>query len=196
MPADRENNHNPPKPHRVTVYAAASDDIQAHFHESAGQLGCLLAQSGMGIVYGGGRAGLMGTLADAALANGGEVFGIIPEWLVQREVAHTRLTDLQVVPDMRIRKERMLLDSQAVIALPGGVGTLEELFEAITLKRMGLYNGDIILLNTANYYGRLLDFLSHAGEQRFIVPKAGFLGDCWQVADNPEQALSLLRCTA
>lgn len=198
MPADLQNNHLPPEvpSHRVTVYAAASTDIETHFHEPVRQLGGLLAQAGVGILYGGGRAGLMGTLADAALERGGHVYGVIPEFLVKREVAHASLTDLEVVADMRIRKERMLLNSSAVIALPGGVGTLEELFEAITLKRLGMYQGEIILLNTAGYYSKLLDFLSHAGEQRFIVPKVGFLGDCWQVADSAEQVMNLLPCRA
>ncbi len=194
MPADLQNNEHKLKPlvDRVTVYAASSTVIPTHFHAPVRQLGALLAQSGIKIVYGGGGTGLMGSLADAALESGGEVFGVIPEFLMRREVAHSSLTDLQVVTDMRIRKERMLLDSKAVITLPGGVGTMEELFEVITLKRLGIYRGEIILLNSGKYYDKLLDFLSHAGEQRFIAPQVGYVTDCWQVADSPEQVLGLL----
>lgn len=196
MPADLQNNHYQPRSpqNRVTVYAAASKDIDPCFHEPARQLGCLLAQARMDIVYGGGGTGLMGTLADSALEHGGRVYGVIPEFLQIREVAHRRLTELQVVPDMRVRKERMLNNSAAVITLPGGAGTLEELFEVITLKRLGHYSGEIILLNSANYYDKLLDFLAYAAEQRFIVSKQDFLAECWRVADTPEQAVDLLSC--
>ncbi len=198
MSADLQNNHHKlkPLPDRVTVYAAASTDIPEYFHTAVGQLGGLLAQAGIHISYGGGGTGLMGTLANAALQQGGKVFGIIPDFLLQREVGHRELTDLQVVDDMRTRKERMLLNSAAVIAVPGGVGTLEELFEAITLKRVGLFHGEIVLLNTANYYSGLLDFLNHAGQQGFIATNAGFLADCWRVAETPEQVIEILRDSA
>ncbi len=194
MSADLQNNHHKPEtlPDRVTVYAAASTDIPEYFHQAVKQLGNLLAQAGIVISYGGGGTGLMGTLANAALESGGQVFGIIPEFLLQREVGHRQLTDLQVVDDMRVRKERMLLNSAAVIAVPGGVGTLEELFEAITLKRVGLYHGEIIILNTAGYYSKLLEFLNDAGQQGFIATNAGFLVDCWRVAETPEQVIELL----
>lgn len=197
MPADLQNNHHKPNSSqdRVTIYAAASTGIDPHFHEPVRQLGQLLAQARVDIVYGGGGTGLMGTLADSALEHGGQIYGVIPEFMQIREVAHRNLTELQVVPDMRVRKERMLQNSLAVITLPGGMGTLEELFEVITLKRLGYYPGEIILLNTNNYYDKLLDFLDHAGQQRFIMPKAGFLAECWQVADTPEQAVDLIRCS-
>lgn len=194
MPIEPENNHNKLNSSigKVTVYAAASLGIAEHYHSPTQRLGTLLAEAGIGIVYGGGRTGLMGSLADAALAAGGHVEGIIPGFLVEREVAHQQLSRLHVVEDMRIRKHNMLLESDGVIALPGGAGTLEELFEVITLKRLGMYHGAVVLLNTANYYQPLLGFLSHAGEQGFITKTAGLLAQCWQVAETPEQALAMV----
>lgn len=168
---------------RVTVYAASSQALEDEYVDAAGRLGRALARAGIAIVYGGGGAGLMGTLADAALAEGGAVHGVIPEFLMNLERGHQQLTSLQVVPDMRIRKERMLDGSDAVVALPGGCGTFEELFEAMTLKRLGQFFGPIVLVNTRGYYDRLLAFLAHSVDEHFMSRTHLEL---WHAVDTPE----------
>src|SRR5579884_3607112 len=137
---------------RICVYAASSQQCDPLYHDAAKRLGALLAQAGCTLVYGGGSAGSMGAVANGALAAGGEVVGVIPRFMADLEWGHGGLTRLELVEDMRERKHRLLTDSDAVVALPGGCGTLEELFEAITLKRLGLYFKPIVLLNTRGYY--------------------------------------------
>ncbi len=175
--------------HSVTIYAASSQALDPLYVEHARRLGEHLARAGLRIVYGGGGAGLMGAMADGALAGDGEVHGIIPEFLTAVERGHQGLHTLEVVSDMRVRKARMLEEADAVIALPGGCGTFEELFEAITLKRLGQFLGPIILVNTAGYYNRLLDFLRYSVEQHFMNPAHLKL---WQSVDRPEQVLAAL----
>ena len=137
---------------RVCVYAASSAKVAPGFHAAARALGATLAREGCSIVYGGGSQGLMGSLADGALAEGGEVVGILPRFMADLEWGHPGLTHLELVEDMRERKHKLLTGSDAVVALPGGCGTLEELFEAITLKRLGIYFSPILLLNTRGFY--------------------------------------------
>ena len=168
----------------VTVYAASSQALDGAYVEAASRLGRTLGNNGLRIVYGGGSAGLMGAMADAALEAGAEVIGIIPEFLTRVERGHHGLHTLEVVTDMRVRKARMLEEGDAVVALPGGCGTFEELFEAITLKRLGQFLGPIVLVNTNGYYDRLLDFLSHSVEQRFMNQTHL---DMWQTVETPEQ---------
>jgi len=146
-------------PRSVCVYCASSQACDAEYHEVARTLGGLLARAGSTVVYGGGRAGSMGALADGALAAGGHIVGVIPRFMVDLEWGHDDLTELHVVEDMRTRKHEMLTRASAVVALPGGTGTLEELFEAITLKRLGLFLGPIVIVNTRGYYDPLLDQL-------------------------------------
>ena len=169
---------------RVTVYAASSQALAPEYVAAADRLGRTLARAGIAIIYGGGSAGLMGTLADAALAEGGEIHGVIPQFLMNRERGHEKLTSLEVVPDLRIRKERMLADSDGVVALPGGCGTLEELFEAMTLKRLGQFFGPILLVNTLDYYSLLLELLKQSVRQRFM--NQAHL-DLWHVVAEPEE---------
>lgn len=175
---------------RVTVYAASSQALAPAYFDVAARLGRVLAQAGYTIVYGGGSGGLMGALADGALAEGGEVHGIIPEFLMALEKGHQGLTSLEVVPDMRERKHRMLEDSQAVITLPGGCGTFEEVFEAMTLKRLGQYFGPIVLVNSQGYYDKLLAFLRHSVAERFM--NQAHL-DLWHTVANPEEVPAALR---
>lgn len=175
--------------HSVTVYAASSQALDQVYVDHAERLGEQLARAGLRIVYGGGGAGLMGAMADGALTSGGEVHGIIPEFLTAVERGHQGLHTLEVVSDMRVRKARMLEEGDAVIALPGGCGTFEELFEAITLKRLGQFLGPIILINTVGYYNRLLDFLHYSVEQHFMNPAHLKL---WQSVDHPDQVLAAL----
>lgn len=169
---------------RVTVYAASSQALHPDYISAASRLGEILAKAGHSIMFGGGGQGLMGAMAEGALAAGGEVHGVIPDFLLNIEQGHPGLTSLEVVSDMRTRKERMLEGSDAVIALPGGCGTFEELFEAMTLKRLGQFLGPIILINTNGYYDELLSFLEHSVKEHFMSPTHLAM---WQSVETPEQ---------
>ncbi|MEE4330682.1 MAG: TIGR00730 family Rossman fold protein [Wenzhouxiangella sp.] len=175
---------------RVTVYAASSQALHDDYIKAASRLGETLAGAGISIVYGGGGRGLMGAMADAAIARGGRVDGIIPKFLTRVERGHQGLASLEVVDTMRTRKERMLDHSDGVIALPGGCGTFEELFEVMTLKRLGQYLGPIVLVNTQGYYDGLMGFLKHSVHQRFMSPNHL---DILQVVAEPEDVLDALR---
>ena len=168
---------------RVTVYAASSQALATEYFDVAARLGRALARAEMPIAYGGGGTGLMGALADAAIEAGGEVYGVIPEFLMNMEKGHKGLAGLEVVPDMRVRKHMMLEHSRAVVALPGGCGTFEEVFEAMTLKRLGQYFGPIILVNSNGYYDLLLDFLRHSVREKFM--NQAHL-DLWHTVNHPE----------
>lgn len=177
---------------RICVYCASSEQCDRAYHAAATRLGELLAQAGCTIVYGGGATGLMGSLANGALAHGGQVIGIIPQFMIDVEWQHPGVTSLEVVGDMRERKHRLLTDSDAVVALPGGCGTLEELFEAITLKRLGLYFNPIVLVNTQDFYSPLQTFLQQVVDQRFMnAEHAGM----WSLVNNPEDVLPAIRTT-
>ena len=171
---------------RICVYCASSNKADPRFRAAAFHLGELLAENGHSIVYGGGLAGSMGALADGALSKGGEVVGVIPRFMADLEWQHPGIGDMQVVEDMRERKHRLLTGSDAVVALPGGCGTLEELFEAITLKRLGLYFNPIVLLDTLDYWQPLDKFLHQVIEQRFINPEHAKM---WSLAAAPEDVL-------
>ncbi len=146
----------------IFVYCASSRACDAEYHDVARRLGEILAGAGCSVVYGGGRAGSMGALAEGALAEGGHIVGVIPKFMVDLEWGHDDLSELHVVEDMRTRKHEMLTRASAVVALAGGTGTLEELFEAITLKRLGLFLGPIVIVNTK----RLLRFAHRAAPGR------------------------------
>jgi uncharacterized protein (TIGR00730 family) len=168
----------------VCVYCASSRQSHPDYRTAAYRLGEVLASAGIGIIYGGGAVGSMGALADGALARGGRVTGILPRFMADLEWGHQRLTELQVVEDLRTRKHMMLTLSQAAIALPGGSGTLEELLEAITLKRLGLYLNPILLVNTRGFFTPLLTLLEQAVAERFMDQR--HLG-MWQVVATPEE---------
>jgi uncharacterized protein (TIGR00730 family) len=170
----------------VCVYCASSQACDALFHETAHRLGGLLAKAGWAVVYGGGRSGSMGALAEGALAAGGRVVGVIPRFMRDLEWGHEELTELHVVEDMRTRKHEMLTRASAVIALAGGTGTLEELLEAMTLKRLGLFLGPIVLVNTRGYYEPLLAQLASAIDGRFMDNRHDGL---WSVVTEPEAVL-------
>lgn len=155
----------------VCVFAGSSSGARDAYTEAATRLGHELVSRGLGLVYGGARVGLMGTLADAVLARGGHVVGVIPEALVSKEVAHDGLADLRVVDSMHARKALMAELASGFVALPGGVGTLEELFEILTWAQLGMHRHPCGLLNVAGYYDRLAGFLDHCVEQRFLKPK-------------------------
>ncbi|MBW6501825.1 MAG: TIGR00730 family Rossman fold protein, partial [Bacteroidales bacterium] len=144
---------------RICVFAASSSRIDTRYAEAASELGGLLANAQIGIIYGGGGFGLMGKLADAVLANGGNVTGVIPSFMNDEGWGHTAVQEMIVTADMGERKRRMFSMADAVVALPGGIGTLEELTEAITLKQLGLFRGPVIILNTLDFYRHLIEFL-------------------------------------
>jgi uncharacterized protein (TIGR00730 family) len=175
--------------HTVCVYCASSNACDGRFHDVARRLGGLLAAAGCTVVYGGGRAGSMGALADGALAHGGRVVGIIPRFMRELEWGHEDLTELHVVEDMRTRKHEMLARASAVVALAGGCGTFEELMEAITLKRLGLFLGPIVIVNTDGYYDPLLEQFARAIEGRFMDQRHGAM---WQVVAAPEEVVAAL----
>jgi uncharacterized protein (TIGR00730 family) len=153
---------------RVCIFTGSSSGARPEYRETAADLGRLLAERGIGVVYGGARVGLMGVVADAALAAGGEVVGVIPDALVAKEVAHTGLTDLRVVASMHERKAMMSDLADAFIAMPGGWGTLEEFFEVLTWAQLGLHAKPCGLLNTLGYFDGLLAFLSHTIDEGFV----------------------------
>jgi len=152
----------------VCVFCGASPGADPVYAAAASAFGALLARTGRRLVYGGGHVGLMGTVADAALAGGGTVVGVIPRSLVEREVAHSSLTELRVVGSMHERKALMAELSDGFVALPGGIGTLEELFEVWTWGQLGLHRKPYGLLNVARFYDPLLAFLDHLVTQRFV----------------------------
>ena len=174
---------------RVTVYASSSNALADSYYDAAARLGTVLGAAGLEIVYGGGGVGLMRAMADNALAAGAHVHGVIPHFLNTVEHGHKNLSRLEVVEDMRERKHRMITDSHAVISLPGGSGTFEELFEVLTLKRLGLFLGPVVLVNTNAYFDRFVDFLQHSVSERFMAEK--HLG-MWSVVSEPELVLEAL----
>lgn len=155
----------------VTVFCGASAGRRPVHTAAAARLGEALAEAGVRLVYGGASIGLMGTLADAALAAGGEVTGVIPRHLLEHEIAHTGLTRLIVVADLHERKARMAELGDAFVALPGGFGTAEEFFEALTWAQLALHRKPCVLLDTDSYYRPLLGFLAHAAEEGFVSPE-------------------------
>jgi len=155
---------------RVCVFCGSSHGASPVYAEAARDLGRRLARRGLGLVYGGGNVGLMGEVADAALAAGGEVIGVIPYALEAREVAHSGLTELHVVDSMHERKALMADLSDGFLALPGGIGTLEEFFEVWTWGQLGLHAKPCGLLDVAGYYAPLLAFLDRTVEEGFLRP--------------------------
>ena len=153
---------------RICVFAGSSRGAREDYAQAAERLARELVTRGYGVVYGGGRVGMMGVLADATLAAGGEVIGVIPKALLEKEVAHGGLTELRVVASMHERKAMMAELSEGFIALPGGLGTLEEFFEVLTWAQLGLHPKPCGLLNVSGYYDRLLEFLNLTVEERFV----------------------------
>lgn len=173
----------------ICVFCGASTGTSAIYQEAAITMGQTLAANGVRLIYGGGAVGLMGVVADAAMAAGGEVIGIIPQCLKDSEVGHTGLTRLEIVDGMHARKARMAELSDAFIALPGGLGTLEELFEVWTWGQLGYHSKPLGLLDVNQFYGKLSHFLDHLVEEGFVKPQyRGML----QRSDSPEDLLQIL----
>ncbi len=172
----------------VGVYCGSSDGNNPAFRADAQALGEAVAAAGLTLVYGGASRGLMGAVADAALGKGGAVIGVLPEALSAREIAHHGLTSLEMVGTMHERKARINELSDALVALPGGHGTLDELMEAVTWAQIGIHDKPCIMVNTANYWDGLLRFLDSAVTAGFVKPQDRAL---LRVASNAEQALGM-----
>jgi uncharacterized protein (TIGR00730 family) len=155
----------------VCVFCGSSAGIDPRFAQVAGEFGALLAKEGITLVYGGGHVGLMGILADAVLANGGNVIGVIPRVLWDREVGHRNLTELHVVESMHERKALMASLADAFVALPGGLGTLEEIFEVWTWAQLGIHEKPVGFLDALGFYAPLLAFLDGAADAGFVRPQ-------------------------
>lgn len=156
---------------RICVFSGSNPGRKPEYVEAARELGKALARAGIGIVYGGASVGLMGSVADAAMANGGEVIGIIPKALVDKEIAHTGLSDLRVVGSMHERKALMAELSNAFVALPGGLGTLEELFEVWTWGQLGYHAKPFAVYNLGGFYDGLYAWLDHVVGEQFMKPE-------------------------
>lgn len=155
----------------VCVFCGGNPGARPSYTEAAKELGAALAAQGLAVVYGGASVGLMGAVADAALAKGGAVHGVLPEFMIAREIAHGRLTELELVKSMHERKARMAERSDAFVALPGGFGTMDELFEVLTWSQLGMHQKPVALLDVDGYYTSLVAFLDHAANEGLLRPE-------------------------
>ena len=174
----------------VCVYCASSDHCRPIFLESAYTFGNILAKESIDIVYGGGSTGLMGCLADGAIAGNGHVRGIIPQFMQNLEWGHKGISILEEVEDMHTRKFLMIRKSDGIVALPGGCGTLEELLEAITWKRLGLAHQPIVIVNIDGFYDPLIAMLQSTVDEQFMRPEHL---NMWHVVNTVEEVLPMLR---
>jgi len=173
----------------VCVFASSSSRIDNKFVQAASRLGSLFARSKINVIYGGGGIGLMGVLADSVIENGGSITGVIPSFMNDEGWGHPHVKDMIVTSDMGDRKKNMFARADAVVALPGGIGTLEELTEAITLKQLGLFKGPVIILNTLDFYKSFIEFLEHMITGNFLrIEHKGI----WEIANTPEGVLTAL----
>ncbi len=173
----------------ICVYCGSKDGAEGKYVRTAEALGRAIAHHGMRLVYGGGNVGLMGSLADAVIAGGGEVTGVIPAALRDRELAHEDVDELIVVEDMHERKATMADRADAFVALPGGYGTLEELFEAVAWTQLGFHRKPVSLLNSHGYFDHLIAFLDHAMAEEFLRPQHRTL---LQIASDPDELIGAL----
>lgn len=174
---------------RICVYCASSAKIDEIYFEATERLAKILVNSRVQVIYGGGGHGLMGKLADTVLAHGGQIKGIMPQFMNEVEWAHKKVTDFEFTNTMHERKAKFLENIDALIALPGGPGTLEELLEAITLKRLGQFTKPIIILNTNGYYDPLIQMLERCVEEKFLRP---IHAEMWTFVHQPEEVMSAI----
>ena len=174
---------------RICIYCASSAKIDEIYFEATERLAKILVNSGVQVIYGGGGHGLMGKLADIVLAHGGQIKGIMPQFMNEVEWAHKKVTDFEFTNTMHERKAKFLENIDALIALPGGTGTLEELLEAITLKRLGQFTKPIIILNTNGYYDPLILMLKRCVEEKFLRP---IHAEMWTFGHQPEEVMSAI----
>ena len=174
---------------RVCVYCASSDKVDPVYFDAVALLAGNLVSNNIQVVYGGGATGLMGKLADEVIRLGGHVIGIMPNFMNDVEWAHKHVPEFHFVGDMAERKKKFLEMSDALVALPGGCGTLEELFEAITLKRLGLFTKPIIILNINGFYDHLVALLDKCIEERFMAEKHR---EMWSILEDPTEIMTAL----
>ena len=174
----------------ICVYCASSSQIKPGYFDATSRLGKILAQENISIVYGGGSKGLMGMLADSTLAAGGKITGVIPRFMCEVEWNHTGLTELILVETMHERKEKMAAMADAIVALPGGCGTLEELLEVITWKRLGIFTKPIVIVNLEGYFDALITMLNRAVDEHFMRKEHRKM---WEVVENPEEVLQAIK---
>jgi uncharacterized protein (TIGR00730 family) len=173
----------------ICVFASSSSRIDNEYAIAASYLGKLLAEASLEVVYGGGGIGLMGKLADAVIENNGKITGVIPSFMLDEGWDHKSVNEMVITSDMGERKRKMFELADAIVALPGGVGTLEELTEAMTLKQLGLYKGPIIILNTLDFYKSFIDFMDHMVAGHFLRYEHKGM---WEVAETVEDVMRLL----
>jgi len=174
----------------VCVYCASSTQIKPEYFESTERLGKIFANAGISVVFGGGSNGLMGKLADSMLESNGRIIGIIPQFMCDENWHHKELSELIVVETMHERKELMAKMADAVVALPGGCGTLEELLEVITWKQLGIFTKPIVILNLSGYYDALIDMLHRAIDEKFM---RNIHKNMWEVVTSPEEVLDAIQ---
>jgi hypothetical protein len=175
---------------KICVYCASSARIDKSFFDATEKLATEFVKAGIEIVYGGGATGLMGKLADTVIENGGKIKGIMPKFMNEIEWAHKKLVDLELTETMHERKAKFLENIDGIVALPGGTGTLEELLEAITLKRLGQFTKPIIILNTNGYYDPLKQMLERCVSENFMFEKHL---EMWTFVDEPEQVIDSIK---
>lgn len=173
----------------VCIFASSSSRIDNRYAEAAAVLGALLAKNRMDIVYGGGGIGLMGTVADSVIENGGKITGVIPSFMKDEGWGHHGVSEMIVTKGMSDRKNKMFDLADAVVALPGGIGTLEELTEAITLKQLSLFDGPIIIMNTLDFYKNLIEFLDTMVKGDFLRSEHKGI---WEVVNTPQEVIIAL----
>ncbi len=174
---------------KVCVYCSSSSKIDKQYIEAGKDLGRILAKHNLELVYGGGSVGLMGVLADTVLENGGKVIGVIPEFMCEVEWQHNGISELILTKNMHERKEKMAQMADAIVALPGGCGTLEELLEIITWKQLGIHSLPIVIVNTNNYYKYLIAQLQRSADEMFMRPEHLKM---WQVINSPEELIEAI----
>ncbi len=174
----------------VCVYCGSSSRVDQIYKDNAVQMGKIIAASGWDMVYGGGRVGLMGLVADSALSSGSKVTGIIPKHIQAREIEHTDLTELHIVDSMHVRKQMMVSRSDGFIILAGGLGTLDELFELLTWRQLGLHDKPVVIVNTNGYWTKLIDAIGHIAAEGFM--RADDLR-LFQVVDRVEDVPAALK---
>lgn len=173
----------------ICVYCASSSQVKESYFEAATSLGKIIASNNLQLLYGGGHRGLMGRIADTVLEHGGKVTGIIPRFMCEVEWNHTGLDELILVETMHERKEKMARMADAVVALPGGCGTLEELLEVITWKRLGIFTKPIIICNTDGYFDPLIEMLDRTVDEQFMREEHRAM---WSVVSTPDQILDAI----
>ena len=176
----------------ICVYCASSSRVASLYNEAATRLGSLIARAGMTLVTGGGCQGLMRAVEDGALDEGGKAIGVIPRFMIDAGWQHPALTELRITENMHERKQLMADLSDAVVALPGGCGTMEELLEIITWKQLGLYLNPIVILNVGGYYDHLIKQLENAVDEHFM---GEIHSKIWSVASTPEEVLDIIEAT-